>query len=181
MAERDLTAAYLMAARAHAGQRRRGAAGTPYINHPCEVADLVAGAGGARAAIIAAVLHDTVEDTDLDIGAIEVAFGEEVAALIGWLTDPEDWGALPRRDRKRRQAEKIRGAPVAARMVKLADQTANVNDIARDPSAWTPADGRAYVESAAAVAAACGDVAPELEAAFRAAHTAALDRLEAVG
>ena len=65
-----LPQAYAFAARAHTGQFRKGVGQVPYINHPCAVAALVDKAGGGEAAIVAAVLHDVVEDTPVTLAEI---------------------------------------------------------------------------------------------------------------
>jgi hypothetical protein len=77
-------AALTFAARAHANQRRKGAAQEPYINHLIEVADLVRGATGGtdEDALVAALLHDVVEDTAVTLGELAERFGEEVARVV---------------------------------------------------------------------------------------------------
>ena len=172
-AARLLARAYAQAARAHAAQTRKGRRGVPYLNHVCEVADLVAAAGARPEVVAAAVLHDVVEDSDTTPEEIADAYGPEVADLVVALTDPPEHAALPRPERKRAQAARIGAAPPAARRIKIADQTSNLRDIARDPSAWSPAAAAEYIAGAEAVAAACRGVDPVLEVAFDAAALAA--------
>ena len=76
--------AYELAANAHAGQMRRS--GHPYITHPLIVTEILASYGMDEATLIAAVLHDTVEDTEISLDDTAEMFGEEVAALIDGVT-----------------------------------------------------------------------------------------------
>ena len=158
--------AYLLAARAHAGQRRKGAGDIPYVNHVAEVARLVAAEGGSEDAVIAAILHDVVEDSAMTLADVEQDFGLEVSALVAALTDDPAWADLPAPERKRRQAARLPEAPKAARMIKIADQTSNLHDLARDPSAMPPAAARGYLDASREVVAACRDASPALAARF---------------
>ncbi len=94
-----LARAYDYAARMHSGQTRKGAAAEPYINHPCEVAGLLAQAcGGADSVLIAGgVLHDTVEDTATTPDDIFALFGDEIAALVMEVSGDK---SLPKAERK---------------------------------------------------------------------------------
>lgn len=160
------------AARAHAPQHRKGAAGTPYINHPLAVAEMVATVTAEEAVLVAALLHDVLEDTEVTEAEIGDAFGPGVLALVLELTDAPDWTALPLGQRKAAQAAKFRTASAGARIVKIADQTANLLDLAAEPSVWPPERHRAYREGAIAIVAACRDAAPALAAGFDAAAEA---------
>ena len=92
------------AARKHSGQRRKDPAGTPYINHPIAVAELLARVGRVSdlAALQAAILHDTLEDTETTVQELEAHFGLEVRALVQEMTDDK---SLPKEERKRLQVE----------------------------------------------------------------------------
>ena len=86
----ELTRAYHFAARKHVDQRRKGEAAEPYINHLTEVAELVAQAtDGDLDVVIAAILHDTVEDTDTSIDELRTVFGPRIADLTAEVT-PDD-------------------------------------------------------------------------------------------
>jgi (p)ppGpp synthase/HD superfamily hydrolase len=114
----------------------------PYIVHPTEVASIVAGVPHTNEMLAAAWLHDTVEDTGVSIVDIQVEFGNEVASLVGWLTDvsrPEDGN---RAVRKAQDREHIACAPAAAQTVKLADLIANSRSI----MAHDPAFAKVYLE-----------------------------------
>ena len=158
--------AYETAARAHAGQTRKGRAGIPYINHPVEVARMVAATGAPEDVVIAAVLHDVVEDSDVTLAELERAFGPEVAALVDALTDDPDWERLSTPERKRRQAGEMPRAPGAARAIKIADQASNLGDLAREPEAWKPTEVWDYLAASCAVVDACRGASPDLEARF---------------
>jgi guanosine-3',5'-bis(diphosphate) 3'-pyrophosphohydrolase len=169
--------AYALASRAHADQTRKGEAGIPYINHCCEVAELVAEAGAPVAVVVAAVLHDVVEDSETTVAEIGMRFGAEVAAMVGGMTDPPERDALPRGEKKARQAEHMATAPDEVRTIKIADQTSNVRDIVREPGAWEAADAADYVAGAERVVAACRGAAPELERVFDAAVAEAMMKI----
>ena len=96
--KRILSAA-LFAAERHRGQKRKGAAGEPYINHLIEVAELVAGSSNTldTELVMAALLHDTVEDTSTSGEELERLFGADVAALVLEVTDDK---SLPKEVRK---------------------------------------------------------------------------------
>lgn len=174
-----LTRAALVAAEAHAGQTRKGGA-VPYVNHVIEVAHLVARAGGTPEMVAAALLHDTVEDTDATAATIESAFGPCIATLVAGMTDDPAWDGLPRAERKRLQADHMGRAPRAVRRIKIADQTSNVRDVGRLPAGWTPDEARDYIAGTALVVDACRGADATLEAAFDAARTEALARLDRI-
>lgn len=103
----------------------------PYIVHPIEVASIVATVPHTDEMLAAAYLHDTVEDTGVTIADIRAEFGEEVAELVGWLTDvsrPEDGN---RAVRKAIDREHTAQAPAGAQTVKLADLIANTRSIVK--------------------------------------------------
>src|SRR3954469_16813155 len=72
--------AYDFAERAHRGQCR--ASGEPYISHPVAVANIVAGLGGSRTTVCAALLHDTIEDTGMHVGQLRSEFGPRIATMV---------------------------------------------------------------------------------------------------
>jgi guanosine-3',5'-bis(diphosphate) 3'-pyrophosphohydrolase len=173
-----LLRAVAFAARKHREQRRKGRSGTPYINHPVQVASLLAGAGHIDGALLcAAVLHDVVEDTETTPDELRAAFGTEVAALVAEVTDDR---TLSSAERKQRQVEKARSMSPRARLIKLADKIDNVRDVAHDPPPdWSDERRRAYVDFAAAVVAGLRGADAALEAAFDAAAAEAYALLSA--
>ena len=165
------------AARKHAAQRRKGEAAEPYVNHVAEVARLVAEATGGRDAdlVAAALLHDTIEDTETTRAELEAAFGADVAALVAEVTDDK---SLEKAERKRLQVEHAAHISAQAKLVKIADKISNLRSIRTSPPAsWDAARRREYFDWAARVAAGCRGVSPDLERRFDEAHAAGLAAL----
>jgi guanosine-3',5'-bis(diphosphate) 3'-pyrophosphohydrolase len=102
MSSADLLKAANFAAKKHRNQRRKDSARTPYINHPIGVANILTEEGDVDdiATLQAALLHDTVEDTDTTLEEIEQIFGEEVRKIVDEVTDDK---RLPYEERKRLQ------------------------------------------------------------------------------
>ncbi|XP_029431002.1 guanosine-3',5'-bis(diphosphate) 3'-pyrophosphohydrolase MESH1 isoform X1 [Rhinatrema bivittatum] len=124
------------AAKKHRSQRRKDPEGTPYINHPIGVARILSHEAGVTdtAVLQAALLHDTVEDTDTTFLEIEEKFGKEIRQMVEEVTDDK---TLPKRERKRLQIEHARHCSQGARLVKLADKLYNLRDLNRcTPTAW---------------------------------------------
>lgn len=154
------------AADKHRDQRRKGEGGSPYINHPIEVAELLVRVGGITDAPLlqAAILHDTIEDTETTAEEIEAAFGSDVRRLVEEVTDDK---SLPKAERKRLQIVHGPGLSAAARQIKIADKTCNVRDVSTRPPHWWPLQRRVdYLDWAERVVAACRGVNPRLEQAF---------------
>jgi (p)ppGpp synthase/HD superfamily hydrolase len=164
-----LARAYNFAATRHSGQFRKGEAGEPYVNHLAEVAQLVAQAtaGGDVDLVIAAVLHDTVEDTRTTFDEIEAAFGPRVASLVGEVTDDK---SLEKAERKRLQIEHAGHASTGAKIIKIADKTSNLRALASSPPVGWAAQRRAeYLDWAVQVVDRCRGVNAWLEGEFDAA------------
>jgi GTP diphosphokinase / guanosine-3',5'-bis(diphosphate) 3'-diphosphatase len=158
------------AARKHRDQRRKDAAASPYINHPIALANILANEGGITDAtvIVAALLHDTVEDTETTPAELRELFGEEVAQVVMEVTDDK---SLPKAQRKRLQIEHAAHISKAAKLVKLADKISNLRDIATSPPKdWTLQRRREYFDWAKQVVDGLGDVSPLLRGAFDAAY-----------
>ena len=173
----DLMRALDFAARKHAHQRRKGEAAEPYVNHVADVARLVAEATGGRdrTAVMAALLHDTIEDTGTKPSELRREFGPEVAALVEEVTDDK---SLPKQVRKQLQVEHAKGKSRRAKLIKIADKTSNLRSILMSPPAdWSLERQREYFEWAARVVAGCRGVSPWLEGQFDAAHRAGLRKL----
>jgi len=168
-----LARAYEFAARMHSGQTRKGSAAEPYINHPREVAGLLARAcGGADTVLIAGgVLHDTVEDTDATQDDLVALFGDEIAALVMEVTDDK---SLSKAERKRQQVGHAAVASPRAKMLKLADKTSNLRSLAASPPAeWPHARREEYINWSNAVVAGCRGHSAWLEETYNAAMVAA--------
>jgi (p)ppGpp synthase/HD superfamily hydrolase len=154
------------AARVHVGQRRKGHAQEPYINHLAEVAALLAEVtGGQDADLIAAGwLHDTLEDTDTEREELEARFGPRIAAIVAEVTDDK---SLVKAERKRLQVETAPHKSVQARLLKIADKTSNLRALTSSPpSGWDLERRTAYVHWAEAVVAGCRGLNAELERVF---------------
>jgi len=125
-----LRRAYQLAYRLHDGQYR--ATGDPYITHPLAVAEILAGYGMDEATLVAALLHDVVEDTEMGIAEIEEVFGEETSGLIDGVTKLD---RIKFSTREEHQAATIRKMAVAMAkdirvlLIKLADRTHNMRTI----------------------------------------------------
>jgi len=133
---------YAIAAHSAVGQRRKYT-GEPYYVHPAEVARIVADVPGSTPEMVAAAwLHDVVEDTGCTFTDIHMAFGIDIATLVGWLTDvskPEDGN---RAHRKAMDREHTAAAPAEAQTIKLADLISNSRSIMEHD----PAFARTYLE-----------------------------------
>jgi (p)ppGpp synthase/HD superfamily hydrolase len=151
------------AARWHVHQRRKGPAAEPYINHLLEVAMLVAQAtqGGDPNLVIAALLHDAVEDSEVPRKLIASTFGDEVASIVMEVTDDKK---LSKAKRKKKQIETAAEKSVKAKLLKVADMTSNLRTIAASPPAdWSVKRRLEYVDWALAVAGGLRGVSPWLE------------------
>lgn len=120
------------AAKKHAGQKRKGADGEPYINHPLEVANLLANVGKVEDydVLIAGLLHDTVEDTGTTKEELTELFGAQVADYVLEVTDDK---SLPKAERKRKQIEHAPHLSQGAKQIKLADKISNIRDVTQNP------------------------------------------------
>jgi len=117
--------------KAHRGQFRKYEK-VPYIVHPMRVAGLVtAHEKATEDVIVAAWIHDVVEDTDHTFEDIFQKFGMRVARIVAELTKADDpeFKARPRRERKRMEADKLGKASWEARFIKLADRLDNLRDL----------------------------------------------------
>ena len=129
-----LDRAIIFAVRAHAGTERRGK-GFPYIVHPMEAVEIVATMTNDQELLAAAVLHDTVEDTDTTIEQIRNEFGDRVASFVAAESDEphqsrdsiENW-----RNRKQAAMDRLASASRDAKIVALGDKLSNMRAIARD-------------------------------------------------
>lgn len=120
---------FATAAHAAVGQLRKYTH-EPYWVHPQEVAAMVAEVPGATAEMVAAAhLHDVVEDTGVTLELIRKEFGDEVATLVGWLTDVSRPDHGNRAQRKAVDRAHTAGAPAEAQTIKLADLISNTRSI----------------------------------------------------
>jgi guanosine-3',5'-bis(diphosphate) 3'-pyrophosphohydrolase len=154
------------AAHKHRDERRKDHRASPYINHPVAVALLVAEVAGVidPELLSAALLHDTLEDTDTIPEEIEAAFGARVRSLVEEVTDKK----LPQAERKRLEVEHAHHLSADAALIKMADKLANVRDVTHAPPAdWSLDRRREYLEWADAVVRACPPVSEALAQSFK--------------
>jgi guanosine-3',5'-bis(diphosphate) 3'-pyrophosphohydrolase len=167
----ELVAALAFAADKHRNQRRKDAESSPYINHPIELAKILTSEGGVEdmQVLCAAVLHDTIEDTQTSYDELAKAFGREVADVVLEVTDDK---SLPKAERKQLQIDHAPQLSRAAKLVKLADKIANLRDVSDHPPAkWPLERKREYFDWAKQVVDGMRGTHPGLEAAFDAAYT----------
>ena len=148
--QRILAAAHF-AAEKHSAQKRKGTGEEPYLNHLIEVAELVAGSSDIldTELVMAAFLHDTVEDTGVTLAELEQRFGSGVAALVAEVTDDK---SLPKEVRKQLQVETAHKKSPRAQTLKLADKISNLRSIvASPPAGWSLERKRQYFDWARAV------------------------------
>jgi guanosine-3',5'-bis(diphosphate) 3'-pyrophosphohydrolase len=159
-------AASAFAAHKHRDQRRKGKDASPYINHPIAVANVLANEAAITDAttLAAALLHDTIEDTDTTVEELEGEFGLEIAAVVLEVTDDKK---LPKQVRKRLQIEHAATLSRNAKLVKLADKICNLRDMSRSPPVDWPIERRAeYFAWAKNVVDQIRGVSPVLESLF---------------
>lgn len=128
---KQLSKAIVFAAQCHSGQYRKDGK-TPYINHPLEVMNLVVTnvEKPHSDVLIAAVLHDVVEDTHVTSSEIKQAFGARVAKLVEELTDDK---TLSKEERKRIQLSEVHSLSEEGKLLRLCDKICNVYDILYAP------------------------------------------------
>lgn len=162
----QLLRAVLFSAHKHRGQRRKDEDASPYINHPIEVAELIANIGGVSdlSTLMAAILHDTVEDTGSTFAELEEAFGHEVRLLVEEVTDDQ---RLPKEERKRLQIVRAQQLSEGAKQIKIADKICNVRDVTYNPPPkWPLERRREYFQWAAKVVEGCRGSNFDLERRF---------------
>jgi (p)ppGpp synthase/HD superfamily hydrolase len=136
-AVRKILAAARFAAERHAAQRRKGRTAEPYVNHLLEVAELLARTADHLDTnlIVAALLHDTIEDVGVSREEIAERFGEDVASLVAEVTDDK---SLSKETRKALQVANASHKSPRAQALSAADKIANVRSIVTSPPAnWT--------------------------------------------
>lgn len=147
----------------HRDQRRKGVDASPYINHPLDVAHILANVAGVTDVeiLVAAVLHDTIEDTRTSAEEIETAFGRKVRVLVEEVTDDK---SLPKPDRKRLQIEHAPHLSPGAKLIKIADKISNILDVVKQPPVdWPLARRREYLDWTKQVVQGCRGLNKALE------------------
>ena len=154
------------AALKHRDQRRKDVESSPYIIHPISVALVIADIGGIEEPEIlaAALLHDTLEDTDTSVSELDEIFGETVRQYVEEVTDDK---SLPKEERKQKQIEHAATLSRGATLIKLGDKISNVSDVTHSPPAgWDTERRKQYLDWAEAVINNCPKVNNDLEVHF---------------
>jgi len=154
------------AADKHRDQRRKDSGATPYINHPVSLAHILTDEGGIDDVdvLCAALLHDTIEDTETTAEELITHFGERVTSIVLEVTDDKSlhWTA-----RKQAQIDHAPHLSFEAKLVKLADKISNVRDLLAYPPADWPTERRhAYMDFTSGVVAGLRGTNAALETAF---------------
>jgi guanosine-3',5'-bis(diphosphate) 3'-pyrophosphohydrolase len=167
-----LISSIAFAADKHRDQRRKDASASPYINHPIALANVLANEAGIddERVLIAAVLHDTIEDTDTTEQELVRLFGQEISDIVIEVTDDK---TLSKAERKRLQIEHAPHISRRAKLVKLADKICNLRDIASSPPTnWSVERKAEYFDWAKAVVDGMRGANPALEFLFDEAYKA---------
>ena len=145
------------AAQRHSAQRRKGPDAAPYVNHLIEVAMLCASVAGVEdvEVLIAAVLHDVLEDTPTSAAEVEERFGARVRALVEALSDDK---SLPRPRRRAITLEELPRMDALVKVIKLADLSSNIKLL---PHTWSEERKLEYLEwSERAATICCAECSP---------------------
>ena len=164
-----LLKATAFAAEKHRNQRRKDVDASPYINHPIALASLLKEHGVDDIVVLcAALLHDTIEDTNTTADELRSVFGDEITAVVLEVSDDKTLG---KNERKRLQIEQAGSSSKRAKLVKLADKICNVRDIVVSPPAGWPLQRKLdYYAWAKAVVDELRGTHAELETSFDAAY-----------
>ena len=173
----SLFEALTFASTKHRNQRRKDIDASPYINHPIEVAGILAQCGITEIEILqAAILHDTIEDTGTTGAELEEKFGPAVRRIVDELTDDK---SLPKLERKDLQILQAPALSFEAKLVKIADKTANARDILNNPpQGWDRERRVGFLLWTRRVVDGCRGVHPQLERLYDAALEEGLDGLQ---
>ncbi len=130
-----LIKAMSFAAHKHKDQRRKDKEASPYINHPIGLVEVLVNVGSVTDinTICAALLHDTVEDTETTPEELTATFGAEISDIVMEVTDDK---SLSREKRKQAQIDHAMHLSKQARAVKLADKICNLGDVSQSPPDW---------------------------------------------
>ena len=157
----------------HRDQRRKDIYASPYINHPIRVAQILSEIGEIDDVEIlaAAVLHDTVEDTETTSEELEGEFGVRIARIVSQVTDDK---TLSKAERKQLQIERACHISKEGALVKVADKIANVQDVSSNPpEGWDDKRRQEYLNWAECVVSNCPPVNRAMEMYFAESLTSA--------
>lgn len=165
-----LVSALAFAAGKHRDQRRKDQEASPYINHPIALADVLVNEAGLTDAevIAAALLHDTMEDTETTAEELDRAFGSRIRKIVEEVTDDQ---MLEKQERKRMQILHAPHLSDQARLVKLSDKICNLRDIVGcPPRGWNLQRRQAYFDWSKKVIDGLRGTNPVLEGIFDEAY-----------
>jgi Guanosine polyphosphate pyrophosphohydrolases/synthetases len=153
------------AADKHISQRRKGCDMVPYINHPIKVTYILQNTASENdpELLSAAILHDVIEDTCATEAELIEKFGKKVTDIVLEVTDDM---TLTYDERKRLQIRKAPTLSDDAKMIKIADKMANIEDILTLPLTWSTHRKKQYFEWAERVVEGCRGINPHLDIAF---------------
>ena len=142
--------ALAFSAEKHTKQRRKDIDKTPYINHPISLANILAQRWVIDENVLcAAILHDTIEDTETTTDELQEHFGEKITSIVLEVTDDK---SIEKSVRKQKQIEHAASISHEAKLVKLADKIANITDIINTPPVdWSSDRKKEYFNWAKAV------------------------------
>jgi guanosine-3',5'-bis(diphosphate) 3'-pyrophosphohydrolase len=167
----EIFKALTFATNKHRHQKRKCKDAPPYIIHPIRVAEILIQYDEEFFLVIqAALLHDTVEDTDTTFGELRTKFGPTVCNLVKEVTDDK---SLPKEERKQLQIEHAPHISHEAKLIKLADKIANVEDLLTKPNGdgipvgWKVQDVQKYCKWALAVAEGLKGANPKMDERLR--------------
>ncbi len=165
-----ILAALQFAAQKHRDQRRKDLEASPYINHPIALANVLWREGRVHDPVVicAALLHDTIEDTETTAREIRDLFGAKISSIVEEVSDDQE---LDKATRKRLQVEHAPHISHEAKLVKLADKICNLRDlVASPPKTWAMSRVREYFDWAKAVVDGLRGAHAQLEAIFDEAY-----------
>ncbi len=158
------------AAHKHKDQRRKDAGASPYINHPIALTNALRNEGHItdHKVICAALLHDTMEDTETTAEELHMHFGKAITRIVLEVSDDK---TLAKAERKLLQIEHAKHASKRAKLVKLADKICNLRDIVNSPPAnWPLKRKQDYFDWAKQVVDQVRDASKRLSKAFDAIY-----------
>jgi GTP diphosphokinase / guanosine-3',5'-bis(diphosphate) 3'-diphosphatase len=156
--------AIVFAADKHKFQRRKGSLDIPYINHPLKVCHLLAECGEQNMdVLLAAILHDVIEDTNTSENELSVLYGHSVLSMVLEVTDEKN---LPEAERKQLQIIKAPTLSDGAKKIKIADKICNLQDIINYPLDWEISRKLAYACWAKKVVNGCRGLVKPLDDLF---------------
>jgi guanosine-3',5'-bis(diphosphate) 3'-pyrophosphohydrolase len=168
--------AAVFAAEKHKYQRRKGFNQVPYINHPLKVAKLLSECGeNEENLLIAAILHDIIEDTDATAHELAQEFNSEISKIVLEVTDDKE---MPYAIRKELQIKRAPSLSEQAKKLKIADKICNISDILNYPLDWSTERKLSYLDWASQVVSGCRNLNTELDRLFDQTLQEGLDKLK---